>query len=94
MLLLQYVPSPGVCIEAFNAKVHCYVAESSTGSGIVKIALLIHKQKYSNLHLTLSWTAAKLLKLSFCTSAGRLEPFFRLDIQKMIKLGSLTEEQL
>ncbi len=73
--------------RGLRCQMHCYVPKSIHRSGIVKITLLIHKEKYSILHLTLSWTAAKLLKLSFCTSAGRLEPFFWL-------AGSLTEEQL
>lgn len=94
MLLLQYVPSRGVCTEAFKAKVHCYVAESIRWEWDRK-----NSPSYSQTEILVSASdsfldSCKTLKTVFYISAGRLEPFFSLDIQKMIEPSLFTEEQL
>lgn len=93
MLLLQYVPSRGVCAEAFKAKEHCYVAESIHWEWDRKNSPS-YSQTEMHLHLTLSWICKTLKTVFSYISAGRLEPYFSLDIQKMIEPGQFTEEQL
>lgn len=81
-------------VQAFKAKVHRYVAESIRWEWGRK-----NSPSYSQTETLVSASDSFLdscrpLKTVFSISAGRLEPFFSLDIQKMIKPSLFTEEQL